>query len=66
MKTAILLTVLLAASINTVKAEEAASDSEDIKIYCTEQAQLAGIEEAEELNQYVKDCIDSYAGPTGE
>lgn len=64
MRTASLLILLsLTASISTVYAEEGA---DDVNAYCTEQAQLAGIEDADEMRQYIQDCIDSYTVPAGE
>ena len=65
MRTALLLILLsLTASMSTVYAEEGSPD--DVNAYCTEQAQLAGIEDADELRQYIQDCIDSYTAPAGE
>lgn len=67
MKTATLLILLsLTASASTVHANESATSLEDYNAYCTEQAQLAGIEDVDELKQYVQDCVESYAGPAGE
>jgi hypothetical protein len=67
MKTVTLLILLsLAASLNTVYATEESTNADDITAYCTEQAQLAGIEDATELKQYMQDCVDSYTGTTGE
>ena len=67
MKTATLLLLLsLTASINMAYATETSNDIDDIKAYCTEQAQLSGIEEGPEFTQYVQECIDSYTAPTGD
>ena len=67
MKNTILVTLLsLAAAINTVNAEETSESIDDYKTYCTEQAQLAGIEDENALKQYVKECLESYIGPTGD
>jgi hypothetical protein len=66
MRSAILLFLLtLTASISTVYAEDS-SVGDDVTAYCTEQGQLAGIEDTDELNQYVQDCVDSYAMPASE
>ena len=67
MKTTVLLLLAsLAASIGTVSAEEASNSDDYYKQYCTDQAEQAGIENEEEFKQYVKDCLESYIGPTGE
>jgi len=67
MKNTILVILLsLTAAISTVKAEETSTGIDDYKAFCTEQAQLAGIEDENELKQYVKECLESYVGPTGE
>lgn len=58
--------LVLLATIGAVNAEESAKGGEDYVTYCTEQAQLAGIEGENELKSYIKDCVDSYVGPTGE
>jgi hypothetical protein len=63
MRSAITL-VLLTASMSIAYAEDAAV-SDDVQSYCTEQGQLAGIDDATELSQFVQDCIDSYAAPAG-
>lgn len=42
------------------------SESENIAAYCTEQAELSGIEDAGEKAQYLKECIDSFAVPSEE
>jgi hypothetical protein len=65
MKLAISLAFLLSATVlNTVYAsEEMTSGNIDVPVYCEEQAQLAGIEEANEKNQYIQECIDSFGLP---
>ena len=67
MKTAaLLLLVSFATAISTVNADELSSSNDDYKAYCTEQAELAGIEDANELKQYIIECIESYTGDAGE
>jgi len=67
MKFAVLLAVLSSTIMfNTAYAAEATNDSNEIAAYCDEQAQLAGIEDAAEKSQYIKDCIDSFGVPSGE
>lgn len=68
MKFAILLAFLSLSSIfNTVYAtEEDAMISDDIAAFCDEQAQLAGIEDADEKMQYVQECLASYGVPSGD
>ena len=68
MKFAILLTFLSLSSIfNTVyAAEENAGGIDDVAAFCDEQTQLAGIEDADEKKQFVKDCMESYGVPSGD
>ena len=67
MKHTILVILLsLTAAISTVNAEETSASVEDYTAFCTEQAQLAGIEDEDDLKQYVKDCLESYVGPAAE
>ena len=67
MKNTILVILLsLTAAISTVNAEETSAGIEDYTVFCTEQAQLAGIEDENDLKQYVKDCLESYVGPAAE
>ena len=67
MKFAVLLPLLFLSLSNVASAEEATttenSDSTDYVAYCTEQAELTGIENAAEKNNYIKECIESYAPP---
>jgi hypothetical protein len=64
MKFAVLLAVLSSTiTMNTVFAAEANNDSNEIAAYCTEQAELAGIEAAPEKSRYIKECIDSFGVP---
>jgi len=67
MKFAVLLAVLSSMiTFNAAYAAEATNDSNEIAAYCEEQAQLAGIENAAEKSQYVKECIDSFGVPSGD
>jgi len=67
MKTASLVILFsLTASMSTAYAADATEGGEDVTAYCTEQAQLAGIEDASELSLYVQECVDSYATPAAE
>ena len=66
MKFSALLAILsLTMAFNTASATEMAGADDDLS-YCNEQVQLAGIEDAEEKNQYVKDCMDSMGTPQGD
>jgi hypothetical protein len=66
MKLAVLLAVLSSTiTFNTAFAAEATNDSNEIAAYCDEQAQLAGIEDAAEKAQFVKECTDSFGAPAG-
>ena len=67
MKHTILVILLsLTAAISTVNAEESSAGIEDYTEFCTEQAQMAGIEDEDNLKQYVKDCLESYLCPAAE
>lgn len=67
MRTVTILFILsLTASTSTAYAQEEYSSGEDIAAYCSEQGELAGIEDASELSQYVQECVDSYAMPEAE
>jgi hypothetical protein len=64
--TVLLLLATMTASISTVSAQEESYDDDYYKQYCTDQAEQAGIENEEDFKQYVKDCLESYIGPSGE
>ena len=53
--------VLFNANANDMEAAE-----NDYKIYCTEQAEISGIEDAAEKESYVKECIESFIMPSGD
>ena len=63
--TSLLAMLALMMTMNIAHAEESTAQV-DYKEFCNEQAQIAGIEDAEELKQYVKDCLESYIGPADE
>jgi hypothetical protein len=62
----LLLLVSTLFSLNSVLAEEESGIIDDYNAYCTEQAQLSGIEDPDELKQFVQDCLDSYTGTSGD
>jgi hypothetical protein len=64
--TALLAIVALATSSSTTYATEENSANSDYLAYCNEQADLSGIENAEEKSRYVGDCIDSFTTPSGD
>ena len=65
MKYAALIALLfLNTTFNTVYAAEMPDGSVDAAAYCDEQAQMAGIEDADEKSQYVKECVDSFGAPS--
>jgi hypothetical protein len=68
MKTAtLLISLALITPFYTTHANEEMNDqSMDIRAYCEEQAQLAGIEDATESTQYIQECIDSFGIPSDE
>jgi len=47
-------------------ANDMESAENDYKIYCTEQAEISGIEDAAEKESYVKECIESFIMPSGD
>jgi len=53
--------VLFNANANDMESAE-----NDYKIYCTEQAEISGIEDAAEKESYVKECIESFIMPSGD
>ena len=68
MKITTLLALLTLSSIfNTVYAtEEDFRSIDDYATFCSEQAQLAGIEDGDEMNQYIKECLESYGITTDD
>lgn len=79
MKFAVLIPLLFLSLMNAANAEDANvdtdasigttvenSDTTDYSAYCTEQAELSGIDNAAEKNRYIKECIQSYAPPADE
>ena len=65
MKSAILL-ALLSLSLNAFAVDEVEVNVDDIAMYCEEQAQLAGIEDVNDLDLYLKDCIASFTSKHSE
>jgi len=61
---------VLSLSIVLFNANANANDMEtvenDYKIYCTEQGEISGIEDAAEKESYVKECIESFMMPSGD
>jgi len=53
--------VFFNANANDMEAAE-----NDYKIYCTEQAEISGIEDVAEKESYVKECIESFMMPSGD
>jgi len=67
MKFAALLAIsTLATASSTLYAAEENSVNSDYLAYCNEQADLSGIENAEEKRRYVDDCIDSFTTPSAD
>ncbi len=68
MKLPLLFAIIFISAFNTVNAAEAEIDlyTADYASYCDEQAQLAGIEDAAEKSEYIRECIQSYAMPTDD
>jgi hypothetical protein len=58
---AVLVILFLTAAFNPAFATEEGFDKDSITAYCKEQAELAGIEDKVEKQEYLKDCIDSYS-----
>jgi len=59
---AVLAILSLASAFGSAYAAEAEGDN--VNAYCEEQAQLAGIEDNVEKQEYVKECVESYATQT--
>lgn len=59
------LTILALTTIlnTTYAADEMTSDNDETYTYCNEQAQMSGIEDVDEKNQYIKECIESLGSP---
>lgn len=67
MKLALLFAILSISTFNAVNAaEEVDYNITDYASYCDQQAQLAGIEDAAEKSEYIRECVQSYAIPTDE
>lgn len=68
MKLPLLFTIISILAFNTVNAAEAEIDlnATDYASYCDEQAQLAGIEDAAEKSECIRECVQSYAIPTDD
>jgi len=58
-----ILVLSLTMVLNTAYANETDGADKDIQSYCNEQAELAGIEDKVELEEYINECIQSYAAP---
>ena len=63
MKLVLLFAILSFSAFNTVNATDADINGTDYASYCDEQAQLAGIENPTEINEYIKECIESFDMP---
>jgi len=67
MKLVQLLTVLsLSLTLFTANAADTDSAENDYKTYCEEQAEMSGIEDANEKSEYIKECIESFTVPSGD
>ena len=60
---AVMITGLL---LNNANANEGQSTDDDYATYCNEQADLSGVEDAGEKNIYIKECIESFEGDSGD
>lgn len=66
MRFAALFTLLTFFSLGMISNPAYAADSSDqngAADYCNEQAEMAGIEDADEKQQYIQDCTDSFNAP---
>jgi len=67
MKFVEVLTILSTLLIFNVANSAAMEDLEaDYNVYCTEQAEMSGIEDAAEKSNYIKECIESFKVPSGD
>ena len=63
---AILAIFALGATLPAANATESTGDEADALTYCNEQAELAGIQDADEKNQYIQECLDTSSTPSGD
>jgi len=63
MKLVELLAVLtIGLALNSAHATEAEDAGSDYAAYCTEQAELNGVEDANEKQNFIDECIESFEG----
>ena len=61
MKIMQLLAVLLLVTPFSSVYAEATSEEDNVQAYCVEQAELAGIDDRVEKEEYIAECVYSYA-----
>lgn len=67
MKPVTLLTILsLMLSIPAVSADENIETEKETIAFCEEQSRLAGIDDAQEKNEYIQICAENYGVTVGE
>jgi len=67
MKLVEMLAVLsLTLTLNVANAADMENSDADYNAYCTEQAEMSGIEDAAEKSSYIKECIESFAEPSAD
>lgn len=63
---ALLAVMALAVTVNPVYATEMNTSDDETYAYCNEQAERDGVENMDEKTQYIKDCVESFAIPSGD
>jgi hypothetical protein len=58
---AILAILSLTTAFSSAYATETNTAADDVTAYCLEQAEIAGIDDAVEKQEYMKECTESYA-----
>ena len=62
----LLAALSLSLTLYTANAADKDAYEDDYITYCTEQADMSGIEDAEEKNVYIRECIESFKVPSGD
>lgn len=63
MKLVLLFAILSISTLHAMNAAAAENDATENAAYCNEQAMLAGIEDAAEKADYIKECMASFGAP---
>lgn len=62
-----MLTILsLTLTLNIANAADTETVDADYKSYCTEQAEMSGLDDAAEKSSYIKECLESLSGSSSD